>query len=163
GAESGRAMIGSFDGARVELNELRRFPTRSVRLPDGLYWDAPGLYAELVDSLGREGELRSIGIDTWAVDFGLLDGEGRLIATPLAYRDGRGARAMASALAQVPFADLYDVTGIQLLSINTLFQLLALDGLDDAESMLLIPDLLAYWLTGERAAESTNASTTQLC
>ena len=166
GAESGRAMIGGFDGARLELRELRRFPTRSVRLPDGLYWDALGLHAELAESLAQaargEGELRSVAIDSWAVDFGLLDHDGRLVANPLSYRDGRGARAMDAALAQVPFADLYDVTGIQLLPINTLFQLLALEHLDDAGTMLLIPDLLAYWLTGERAAESTNASTTQL-
>jgi rhamnulokinase len=166
GAESGRAMLGEFDGARLELEELRRFPTRSVRLPDGLYWDALGLFDELQLSLGQaargEDELRSLAVDSWAVDFGLLDADGSLLANPLSYRDGRGARALEQALAQVPFAELYEVTGIQLLPINTLFQLLALGELDAAETMLLIPDLLAYWLTGEQAAESTNASTTQL-
>jgi rhamnulokinase len=166
GAESGRAMLGRFDGARVELRELHRFPTRSVRLADGLYWDALGLYDEIVAGLARaahdRGELRSVGIDSWGVDVGFLDGDGRLVANPLSYRDGRGARAVDAALERVSFAELYDVTGIQLLSINTLFQLLARDGLEQVASMLLIPDLLGYWLTGDVVAEATNASTTQL-
>jgi rhamnulokinase len=166
GAESGRAMLGTFDGKRLDLRELSRFPTKSVRLPDGLYWDALGLHDEVVSALGaaaREaGELRSVGIDSWGVDFGLLDDAGRLLANPLSYRDGRGARAVDGALACVSLAELYETTGIQLMPINTLFQLLALERLGDAETMLLIPDLLGYWLTGERVAEATNASTTQL-
>jgi rhamnulokinase len=166
GAESGRAMLGAFDGARVELRELHRFPTRSVPLPDGLYWDALGLFDEILRALGaarrEHGELRSVGIDSWAVDFGLLDGDGRLLANPLSYRDGRGVAALDEALARVPFAELYETTGIQLLPINTLFQLLALGPPAAAETLLLIPDLLGFWLTGERVAEATNASTTQL-
>jgi rhamnulokinase len=166
GAESGRTMLGRFDGARVELHELHRFPTSSVRLPDGLYWDALGLFAELEhglrEAVRRAGELRSVGIDSWGVDFGLLDVSGRLIANPLSYSDGRAAGAVEGALARVPFRELYAITGIQLLPINTLFQLLALGRLDEAETLLLVPDLLGYWLTGERAAEATNASTTQL-
>ena len=166
GAESGRAMLGTFDGTRLGLRELSRFPTKSVRLPDGLYWDALALHDEVVSALGaaaREvGELRSVGIDSWGVDFGLLDRDGRLLANPLSYRDGRGAGAVDAALARVSLAELYEATGIQLMPINTLFQLLALERLGDAETMLLIPDLLGYWLTGERVAEATNASTTQL-
>lgn len=165
GAESGRATVGRFDGSRLELHEIRRFPTRAVQLPDGLYWDAPGLFDEIQAALmevGTSGELRSVGIDSWAVDFGLLDAVGRLLANPLSYRDGRGSSAMDQALARVPASDLYDITGIQILPINTVFQLLALGKLDGAEALLLIPDLLGYWLTGVLHAEATNASTTQL-
>jgi rhamnulokinase len=166
GAESGRAILGTFDGTRLDLREVRRFPTRSVRLPDGLYWDALGLHDEVVSALGAAGrdvgEIRSVGIDSWGVDFGLLDGDGRLVANPLSYRDGRGAGMVDTALARVSQAELYETTGIQLMPINTLFQLLAVDRLGDAATMLLIPDLLGYWLTGERVAEATNASTTQL-
>lgn len=169
GAESGRAMVGRFDGARLELEEVRRFPTRSVRLPDGLYWDALGLFGELTSALAgvrsSGSSVRSIGIDSWGCDFGLLDAHGALLANPLSHRDGRGARFMTDALNRVPAEDLYATTGIQLLPFNTVFQLLALDhdfALDRAETLLLIPDLLAYWLTGERRAEVTNASTTQL-
>jgi rhamnulokinase len=167
GAESGRAMVGRFDGDRLELEEVRRFPTPSVRLPDGLYWDALGVFAQLTAGLAEvraSGEVvRSVGIDSWAVDFGLLDGRGALIANPLSYRDGRGASFMPEALSRVPAAEIFSTTGIQFLPINTLFQLLALEEvLERAETLLLMPDLLAYWLTGERHAEATNASTTQL-
>jgi rhamnulokinase len=169
GAESGRAMVGSFGGSRVSLKEVRRFPTQSIRLPDGLYWNALGLLGEVDAALAAvrasQVRVRSVGIDSWAVDFGLLDRRGALLANPLSYRDGRGAEFMDEAVHRVPAGELYAVTGIQFLPINTLFQLLALDataGLDRAGTLLLIPDLLAYWLTGERHAEATNASTTQL-
>jgi rhamnulokinase len=166
GAESGRAVVGRFDGERVVLDEVRRFPTQSIRLPDGLYWDALGLFGELTAALmhvrASGARVRSIGIDSWAVDFGLLDRHGALLGNPLSHRDGRGASAMREALARVPAEEIYAITGIQFLPINTLFQLLALESLDRAETLLLVPDLLAYWLTGERHAEATNASTTQL-
>lgn len=165
GAESGRAIAGRFDGSRLELEEFRRFPTRSLRLPDGLYWDVLSLYGETVEALadaGARGDVRSVAIDSWAVDFGLLDESGALICNPLSYRDGRGANAVDEVLSDVPFSELYATTGIQLLPINTLFQLRSLADLDRAETMLLIPDLLGFWLTGERVAEATNASTTQL-
>jgi rhamnulokinase len=169
GAESGRAMTGRVAGDRIVLEEVRRFATPSARLPDGLYWDALGLYGQLASALAEVhasgAEVRSVGVDSWAVDFGLLDRNGALLGNPLTYRDGRGAAAVADALRRVPADEIYATTGIQFLSINTVFQLLALDGaggLDRAETLLLIPDLLAYWLTGERRAEATNASTTQL-
>ena len=166
GAESGRAMLGEFDGAAIRVREIHRAPTRSVRLPDGLYWDALALFDDMLAGMragaGHGNEIRSIGIDSWAVDFGLLNHNGSLVANPLSYRDGRGAAAMESALARVPAAELYDITGIQLLPINTLFQLLALDDLEHAGTLLLIPDLLGFWLTGDLVAEATNASTTQL-
>ena len=169
GAESGRAIVGSFDGRRVETREARRFENRAVRLPDGLYWDALGLYAELCASLGEIGAtgstVRSIGIDSWGCDFGLLDRAGSLLASPLHHRDGRGAQAMDTAFSRVPASEIYEETGIQFLPFNTLFQLIALEGsarLDAAETLLLIPDLLGFWLGGERVTEATNASTTQL-
>ncbi|MFL5961659.1 MAG: rhamnulokinase family protein [Gaiellaceae bacterium] len=169
GAESGRAMIGRFRDDRIELAEVRRFPTRSVRLPDGLYWDALGLFGELTLALAEVrsagAHVRSVGVDSWGVDFGLLDGHGSLLANPLSHRDGRGAAFVREALNRVPAEDVYATTGIQLLPFNTLFQLLALDAasaLNRAETLLLMPDLLAYWLTGERHVEETNASTTQL-
>ena len=145
GAESGRAMLGRFDGRRVELEELRRFPTRCVKLPDGLYWDALGLFGDLTASLadvrGAGAQVRSVGIDSWAVDFGLVDGSGALLGNPLSYRDGRGAAAMREALERVPAEEIYAITGIQFLPINTVFQLLALAGtpaLERAETLLLI-------------------------
>ena len=169
GAESGRAVVGRFDGERIELDEVRRFPTQSVRLPDGLYWSALGLFAELQAALGDACAggiiVRSIGIDSWGVDFGLLDRNGMLVANPLSYRDGRAAAYVEQAFARVAAEEIYATTGIQLLPINTLFQLVGLAEtglLDRAETLLLMPDLLAYWLTGERHAEATNASTTQL-
>ena len=169
GAESGRAVLGRFDGRRVDLEEARRFENRSVRLPDGLYWDALGLFAELCRSLGELGAagtaVRSIGIDSWGCDFGLLDRAGTLISNPLHHRDTRGGDAMGTAFERVPAADIYETTGIQFLPFNTLFQLLALEGtprLAAAETLLLVPDLLGFWLSGKRVAEATNASTTQL-
>jgi rhamnulokinase len=169
GAESGRAIVGRFDGGRVEVEEARRFENRAVRLPDGLYWDTLGLYAELCSSLGEIGaagtRVRSIGIDSWGCDFGLLDHAGTLLGSPLHHRDGRGAGAMDTAFSRVPAAEIYEETGIQLLPFNTLFQLISLEGsarLEAAETLLLIPDLFGYWLSGERVAEATNASTTQL-
>ena len=169
GAESGRAVLGRFDGERLTLTEARRFPNRAVRLPDGLYWDALGLFGELCAALGDlhgAGErIASMGIDSWGCDFGLLDRDGTLLANPLHHRDGRGAGAMQKAFARVSAEEIYETTGIQFLPFNTLFQLLALEesaALQSAETLLLIPDLLGYWLTGEFLAEATNASTTQL-
>ena len=169
GAESGRAVLGRFDGERLALDEAARFPNRSARLPDGLYWDALGLHTELCTALAELGAagvgVRSVGIDSWGCDFGLLDGDGVLLSNPLHHRDGRGEDALEGALARVPAAEIYRTTGIQFLPFNTLYQLLALQGssrLAGAETLLLVPDLLGYWLTGERVAEATNASTTQL-
>ena len=169
GAESGRALLGRFDGGRLAVEELARFPNRPVRLPDGLHWNVLGLYDEIASALAGAHaagtEVRSIGIDSWGVDFGLLDSDGALIGNPLHHRDGRGRAAMEQALALAGREEIYETTGIQFMPINTLFQLVALAGtsaLERARTLLLIPDLLGYWLTGEARAEATNASTTQL-
>ena len=116
GAESGRAIAGRFDGIGLTLTETRRFANRPVRLPGGLYWDALGLYAELCASLAAldgTAQVRSIGIDSWGCDFGLVDRDGALVSNPLHHRDGRGGRMTATAFARVSAEEIYETTGIQ--------------------------------------------------
>jgi rhamnulokinase len=164
GATSGRVVTGRLRDGRVSLAEAHRFPNRPVRLPDGLHWNLLALFTEALDGLRRAGAIDGIGVDTWGVDYGLLDGDGRLLGLPYHYRDARTAGMVERAHELVPQAELYATTGIQTLPINTAFQLLADDrrALDSAERLVLVPDLLAYWLCGEPANESTNASTTGL-
>jgi rhamnulokinase len=168
GASSGRVMTGQAGPGRLELREVHRFPNRPVAAAGTLYWDILRLYADLLDGLAaaaRTGKLASVGIDSWGVDYGLLGAGGALLGNPVHYRDARTNGVLDHVLAAVPAAELYDVTGVQLLQINTACQLVAAcraGQLDGAETLLLIPDLLAYWLTGEAGAELTNASTTQL-
>ncbi len=168
GAESGRVVLGRFDGGRVSLEEIHRFPNTAGRLPDGLHWDVLRFLSEIKDGLAkavRGEEIEGIGIDSWGVDFGLLDGEGALVSNPYHHRDARTEGMMEKAFGLVPKEEIYQITGIQFLPINTLYQLLAMRGsplLEAAETMLLIPDLMNYWLTGEKACEYTNATTTQL-
>jgi rhamnulokinase len=168
GAESGRVVLGRFDGGRVSLEEVHRFPNTPVRLPDGLHWDVLRFHSEIKDGLAkamREEEIEGIGIDSWGVDFGLLDEEGALVSNPYHHRDARTEGMMEEAYGLVPKEEIYQITGIQFLPINTLYQLLAMRGtplLEAAETMLLIPDLMNYWLTGEKVCEYTNATTTQL-
>src|ERR687891_910195 len=168
GAESGRVVLGRFDGGRVWLEEVHRFPNMPVRLPDGLHWDVLRILSEIKDGLAkamRQEKIEGIGIDSWGVDFGLLDGEGALVSNPYHHRDARTEGMMEEAFGLVGKEEIYQTTGIQFLPINTLYQLLAMRGsplLEAAETMLLIPDLMNYWLTGEKACEYTNATTTQL-
>src|SRR5215210_338064 len=168
GAESGRAVLGRFDGERMALEEIHRFQNAPVRLPDGLHWDVLRIFAEIKAGLAkvlREEEIEGIGVDSWGVDFGLLDGEGALVSNPYHHRDARTDGMMDEAFGLMPKQEIYDTTGIQFLPINTLYQLLAMRGsplLEAAETMLLIPDLMNYWLTGEKGCEYTNATTTQL-
>ena len=168
GAESGRVVLGRFDGGRVSLEEVHRFPNRTVSLPDGLHWDVLRILCEIKDGLAkaaRETHVEGVGVDSWGVDFGLLDGEGALLSNPYHHRDPRTEGMMDEAFGLVPREEIYETTGIQFLPINTIYQLLAMRGsplLGIAETLLLIPDLINYWLTGERACEYTNATTTQL-
>ena len=169
GAASGRVMLGRVDGDRLDLDEVHRFPNRPVRLGTTLHWDVLALYRGVLDGLraaGRTaGRLDGVGIDSWAVDYGLLDASGALLGNPVHHRDARTDGVMDTVFAIVPAAEIYRRTGLQFLSINTVYQLVAAAGdpqLALARHLLLIPDLLAYWLTGERGAELTNASTTQL-
>jgi rhamnulokinase len=168
GAESGRAVLGRFDGERMTLKEVHRFSNLPVRLPDGLHWDVLRILGELKEGLAkalREGEIEGVGVDSWGVDFGLLDRDGALVSNPYHHRDPRTEGTMEEAFGLVAQREIYGTTGIQFLPINTLYQLLAMRGsplLEVAETLLLIPDLMNYWLTGERACEYTNATTTQL-
>ena len=171
GAQSGRVAVGRFDGGRLSVTEVHRFPNVPVRTRGTLSWDILRLYQDVLDGLraaAREaGRVDSIAVDSWAVDFGLIDRTGRLLRNPVHYRDGRRAGSMERVLERVPARELYERTGIQLLPINTVFELgaMAVEGdpvLEAAETMLLIPDLVNYWLCGARTTELTNATTTQL-
>jgi rhamnulokinase len=172
GASGGRVMAGQVStgrgGDQLELHEVHRFPNTPVRVLGTLHWDILGLYRGVLDGLGaaaRTFELASAGIDSWGVDYGLLDAGGALLGNPVHYRDSRTDGVVDDVLAKVPAADLYAVTGVQQMAINTIYQLAAearTRPLATARTLLLIPDLLGYWLTGEIGAEVTNASTTQL-
>jgi rhamnulokinase len=171
GASSGRVMLGVWDGARFDLHELHRFPNGPVAVRGHLYWDVLRLWQEINNGLARyaaqyEQPLAGIGIDTWAVDYGLLDGTGRLLGNPYHYRDRRTEGMMELVDRLVPPERLYAQTGIQRLPINTLYQLYSQQRSSDpqlatARTLLLMPDLFHYWLTGETVAEYTNATTTQ--
>ncbi|NNJ11478.1 rhamnulokinase [Chloroflexales bacterium ZM16-3] len=170
GASSGRVMLGRWDGQRFSLEELRRFWNGPVEQGEHIHWDAARLLAEikagLADYAARDGSpLAGIGIDTWAVDYGLLDAGGRLLCNPYHYRDRRTQGVPAQVDVIISPERLYAITGIQRLPFNTIYQLFSAKGdsqLAAAETLLLMPDLLGYWLTGRRVAEYTNASTTQL-
>lgn len=172
GASSGRVMLGHVEPGRIRLEELRRFRNGAVPLPDGLYWDILGLYQDVLaglrDALSADDGLRSVAIDSWAVDYGLLDADGSLVGNPMHYRDDRTAAVIEHVHAVVPPERLYAINGLQYLPFNTLYQFAADPRVqrDDAGRgdvhALLVPDLLGYWLTGERITEETNASTTGL-
>jgi len=165
GATSGRVMIGRVGDGVLELEQVARFVNGPVERPDGWHWDVEALWghvrAGLAEALRREPGIESIGIDSWAVDYGLLGAAG-LLAEPFHYRDGRTARGVDAVHAVAPFERLYRRNGLQFLPFNTLYQYAADARLAEAETSLLIPDLLAERLTGRRVAERTNASTTGL-
>ncbi len=165
-------MVGRVAPNELELTEVHRFPNEPVRLPTGLHWDILRLYREVLSGLreaakaadGADG-LVSVGVDSWGVDHGLIDEAGALVGNPITYRDERWAAAVATVHDAVPAAELYARTGLQMLPFNTIYQLVAARGtpaLDAAATMLLIPDLFGFWLSGVRLAELTNASTTAL-
>lgn len=170
GAESGRTILGTLVDEKLILTETHRFPNGPVRLPDGLHWDVLRLWDEIKVGIAasvKDGvRLSSLGIDTWAVDFALLDKNGDLLGIPYHYRDARTDGMIEEALRHMSKEELFSNTGIQFLQINTLYQLLAMvraksPVLDIAQTFVTIPDLLNYWLCGEIANEFTNATTTQ--
>jgi len=171
GAESGRAMLGQFDGERLQLSEVHRFPNGPVRLPDGLHWDVLRLWTEIKRGLARAvrergADLASVGLDTWGVDFGLLDRDGALVSNPYHYRDGRTDGMLEEAFRRVPRQEIFEQTGIQFMQLNSLYQLLAMvvgrsPALDVAATFLTMPDLFNYWLTGRKVCEFSIATTTQ--
>lgn len=175
GASSGRVMDALFDGKRITLEEVQRFENRVVHVHDGseegrYHWDFLRLWDGIMTGLSSasqiQGEIASIGFDTWGVDYGLIGQSGRLIHQPTAYRDPKKHELYPKVREQLTDQRIYEATGIQFMPINSLYQL-AVDAqdpdrpLERAESLLMVPDLLAFWLTGEKANEHTFASTSQ--
>ena len=170
GAESGRVILTRFDGQHLSLEEVHRFANRPVTLHGHRFWNVLGLWDEVLAGLRKArlvaGKLDSIGVDTWAVDYGLVDAGGFLLSQPFQYRDQRTDGVMEQVFTRVPRDVLYGRTGIQFLPINTIFQLYAHERmrpgeLSRAHRLLLIPDLLHNWLCGSLTIERTNATTTQ--
>lgn len=170
GAESGRAILGRYDGDRLHLTEVHRFLNRPVRAPDGLHWDVHRLFEEVKLGLAlcrqRHGPPASVGIDTWGLDFALLDEHAALLGDPFHYRDSRTDGVMEEAFKRIPRHEVFEQTGIQFLPFNTLYQLLAMvlagsPALERARTLLMIPDLFNYWLSGRTVSEFTDATTTQ--
>jgi rhamnulokinase len=170
GAESGRAISATLQDGKLSLHEAHRFANRPVRLPDGLHWDVLRLWSEIQTGLAaavKDGQkLAGIGLDTWGLDFALLDREGALLANPFHYRDLRTDGMLDEAFQRISRQDIFANTGIQFMQINSLYQLLAMvlhasPLLDVAQTFLTIPDLFNYWLSGQITCEFTNATTTQ--
>jgi rhamnulokinase len=169
GAQSGRVAVGRFDGERLAVEEVHRFANVPVRVRGTLHWDVLRLYGDVLEGLraaARDDVIESVAVDSWGVDFGLLDRAGRLVQNPVHYRDSRRAAAVDGVYARVGARALYDRTGIQLLPINTVFELAAMAAEADpvlaaADRLLLMPDLFHHWLCGSVSTEFTNATTTQ--
>ncbi len=170
GASSGRAIIGCFDGEKITLEEVHRFSNDPVSVGGTVYWDVLRLFYEIKQGIVKAkiaGGFDSIGIDTWGVDFGLIDSEGKLMENPVHYRDARTVGLVDEAFKTMPKEKLYGITGIQFMELNTLFQLISLKKyrpwmLERADKMLFMPDLFGYMLTGKMCAEYSIASTSQL-
>src|SRR5438876_1006844 len=171
GAESGRGILGLFDGRQLRLEVVHRFANGPVRTLDTMHWDVLRLYTEMLTALRRcaavYGTIDSLGVDTWGVDFALLGRGGTLLGNPRHYRDPHTEGIMEEAFKTVPRTEIFRQTGLQFMRFNTLFQLLALQRdrsplLDKAETLLLMPDLFHYFLTGIKVIELTNGTTTQM-
>jgi rhamnulokinase len=168
GAETGRVVVGSVDDGGIELREVHRFANAPVRTPDGLHWNVLRIFEEIVRglelALAAGDAIVSVGVDSWGVDYGLFDAGGRLFGNPYHYRDARTDGVCELYAQRVSATRQYQRTGIAQLQINTLYQLVAQARddrmLEHAHALLMIPDIMHYWLTGVRAAELTNASTT---
>ncbi|NCG08716.1 MAG: rhamnulokinase [Verrucomicrobia bacterium] len=172
GAGSGRVLAGEFDGRRIELHEINRFENTPVQLPTGWHWNITSLYQNILEGLKLAAETYakdavSIGVDTWGVDYGLFDKDGRMLGLPYQYRDSRTDGIMEKVFEKVSKEKIYDATGIQFIFFNTLFQLYSEvehqnPALEQAEDMLFMPDIIGYWLTGNKTQERSIASTSQL-
>jgi rhamnulokinase len=171
GAESGRAILAALDDQQLSLTDIHRFPNGPVRLPDGLHWDILRLWSEIKTALHiathqHHVQLAGIGIDTWGVDYGLLDRSGALIGNPYHYRDSRTDGLVDEAFKRLSRERIFDLTGIQFMQLNTLYQLFSqvvqqAPALQIAATFLTTPDLLNYWLSGRKVCEFTMATTTQ--
>lgn len=172
GAGSGRVMAGHFNGKILRIEEINRFANDGIRLPSGWHWKASQLLSDikrgLTEAHKRHGaSLASLAVDTWGVDYALFDKHGRMLGLPWMYRDSRTDGMMEVAAEILPRREIYRRTGIQFMFFNTLFQLLAEtrrnpEAVEAADQLLFMPDLLTYWLSGERVVERTIASTAQL-
>ncbi|HVT10859.1 MAG TPA: rhamnulokinase family protein [Fimbriimonadaceae bacterium] len=170
GASGGRVALGSVEDGRIEIEVLHRFPNGGTWLPSGLYWDVIGLWREILFGLklaGERGRIDSVGVNSWGVDYALLDENDLLIDQPHHYRDARTEGVMEALFKRVPRDRIYERTGIQFMALNTIFQLIAHEKhapgiLGKTRTLLLMPDLIHFWLCGRRASELTIASTTQL-
>jgi rhamnulokinase len=171
GAESGRAIIGRFNGERVSLEEVHRFPNGPVRVGDHLYTDILNIWTWIQEGIqkaySRSGDnIHGIGVDTWGVDYALLDKNDRLLANPYHYRDHRTDGLMEQMFSIVPSERIYQQTGNQFMQFNSLIQLFAMKKqepqlLGNAQTLLMLPDLLHFWLCGEKVSEFCNSTTTQ--
>ena len=170
GASSGRVIVGSFDGKKITLEEIHRFSNDPVTVNGTTFWDVLRLFHEIKQGLIKSkscGEISSIGIDTWGVDFGLIDKYGQLLENPIHYRDLRTKGMIEEADKIIPLKDMYGITGIQFMELNTVFQLLSLAKnrphiLERADKLLFMPDLFGYMLTGKKTTEYSIATTSQL-
>src|SRR3954471_14321159 len=175
GAESGRVIVGTLEKDQLRMEEVHRFLHEPVWLPTGLHWNITGIWRDIVDGLRRaaewaktnRAELASVGVDTWGVDWALVDKSGELVGLPHAYRDPRNAAAYEEVVAKLGADRIYRTTGIQFMPLNSLYSLYAHHRSDPhafaaADRLLFIPDLFHYWLSGELTTEATIASTSQM-
>lgn len=170
GAASGRAILGQLESDRLHTREIHRFTNAMIEVQGHLHWDFFHLLEEVKKGLAiaaQQGQVTSFAIDTWGVDFGLLDKEGNVLGLPFAYRDTRTQGAMNEFFRLIPKEKVYELTGVQFLAFNSLFQLFALKRdepilLEQAKDLLFMPDLFYYLLTGEKQTEFTYATTSQL-
>ncbi len=169
GAESGRGVIGSFNGKKIEISIIHRFPTHKIFIHNHLFWNVPQIFNEIkhILSIVRNEKISGIGITTWGVDYSLIDKNGILLSLPFSYRDVRTKNIMEEVFSIVPKEEIFTATGLQFMPGNTLFQIYATKKeapwmLDSAAHLLFLPDLFNFWLTGERVNEFTIASTSQM-
>ena len=172
GAESGRVLAGEFDGNLLNLNVIHSFPNGPINLNGSIHWNTVGLYEQILFGLSKAqsqygDSLVSLAVDSWGLDYGHLDAQGNLLGMPYHYRDSRTGPMIEKANSIVSKDDSYARTGIQPLFINTLFQLLAetesnQSCLSESDRLLFTPDLINFWLTGQKGNEITMASTSQM-
>lgn len=172
GAGSGRVIVGKLENGELDIHEIHRFPNRQINLGGRVYWDFLSLYEELKTGLKKAfakygSQIKSIGIDTWGVDYGLLDKKGRLLSNPVCYRDSRTQGMLEKAFERLPKEKFFSLAGNQFMEINTVFQLYSAvsegdESLKNAEKLLFMPDLFAYFLTGKAINEYTISSTSQM-
>lgn len=169
GASSGRAILGTFESGKLSLKEIHRFENAPVYMNDGLYWDLPKLFSEIKQGIykAKDYDYASIGIDTWGVDYAYITKDGHILSNPYCYRDVPCVKGFDNITKSISESELYKKSGIQVMNINTMFQIADdvknhSDVYNIADKMLLMPDLFGFLLTGRVYAERSMASTTGL-